>query len=389
MTLTTLPALVGAAMVSLLSGCGAAGTSDADGASKDKQGLECVSNCDEGVFFRGGLFPVNFVDLPGGHMMAPALCSSPSNGFVAISVDEYNEYRVLEFNGDANYSNWDIYDTDANNNAYTWNSKPACALTDSNTFNGEPGFMVVGKGSDNTLHNADGQMAPSGNPQSTNAEQIEVDEQISSTTYSAGSPGVASSQDSSGNGLVVVAIIDDQRTLNIYTKPFPVLWTYWSSVFKGPKLPAGWTAIGAPAIASEPNNKWAVVVHARNGSTDAIFRTIVTAPYNKNPTFSLLWTRLGGSLNVEIDDDPALTWDSTLSTETLFIRSGNATIYQTSGPLGTHPLDPIALESWDWIQSGPAAAVGGFDQGDYVVLARGWDNNLYNAESINEGDLQP
>jgi hypothetical protein len=385
MTLRPLPVGLGAAMISVLSACGTVDPSY-DAASRDAQGLECVSNCQGGVFYRGGqLLPFNNIDLDGGHTMAPAICATPSNGFVAVSVDTSHQYRVLQFNANTRGPSWDVYDS-----GYTWNSKPSCAQIESTTFNGQPGFIVVGKGSDNTLHNADGQMAPGAYPQA-NPEQIEIDEQISTTTYSAGSPGVASSQDSSGNGLVVVAIVDDRQTLYAYTKPFPVLWEYWSSAIKGPKLPLGWSAIGAPAIASEPNNKWAIVVHARNGSSvDAIFRTVLTAPYSGTPSFSLSWTRLGGTITGEMDDDPALTWDSTLATETLFIRQGNATIYQSSGnPPGAHPLDPISLSTWDWIASGPAAAADPFDMGNYAVLARGFDGHIYDAEAIQEPNLKP
>lgn len=376
----------GLATVFLFAGCGVVGSTDSDTVSSAAQALECKGTCSGGVFNRGGqLLPLGGVDLDGGHTLAPAICSTPSHGFVAVSVDTSNQYRVLQFNGSTIGPSWDVFDS-----GYTWNSKPACAQIESATFNGQPGFMIVGKGSDNTLHNACGQMAPTGSPQG-NPEQIEIDQQISTTPYPVGSPGVASQQDSSGNGVVVVAIVDGLQTIYAYTRTLPALWTSWSSAIKGPKLPRGWSVIGAPAVASEPSNKWGIVVHARNGSSvDAIFRTTLTADYSGGASFALAWSQLTGTITGEMDDDPALTFDSTLSTETLYIRQRGGWIFQSSGsPPGAHPLDPIFLLSWDWIGSAPAAASAPYDMGNHVVLARGFDNHIYVAEAIPEGDIKP
>jgi hypothetical protein len=357
-------------------------------------GLECNSSCPAGVIDRGAqLVPASGTDLPGGHTMSPGICGTPANGFVAVSVDTSNQYRVLQFNGAGigRGPTWDVWDS-----GYTWKSKPTCAQTDQSIANGQPGFVVIGLGSDNTLHAAAGAMAPFDPYVQQNPSQIMVDEQIDTRTYLAG-PGAASVLFPAPDGLIMVVVMDSHQTMYAYSKQFPYLWDAWSAPQQLATLPYGWIPVGPPAIDNGTGGNglnWGVAVHARNVASrqERMFWTWFSTNSYGMVTFAARWTQLGGTISGTISDAPSLTWDNQLSAETLFYRSGSQ-IVQTSStsasPFGTLPLLSGASPVWPGIASAPAAARGAYDEGEYVVLARGTDNRIYVGEAAPEAQLMP
>lgn len=299
---------------------------------------------------------------------------------MAVTVDTGSHYRILQFADPATAGTWDAY----GNKQFV--SKPACAMRDNGVYRGTAGagFVIAGKASDGTIYTAAGTMAPVSYPQS-NGGANEVFTAVGSDKYTTGgSPALGGGNEQVGTGSMIALVVmgTDSQTIYAYARPLPYLSHAWSSRVQGPKLPTGWSAVGAPAIVELPIT-FAIVVHAHNSQTnkEGFFYTYIAANTSP-PVFSNAigspsssWAQLPLSLQAgqTVNDDPALTSDSTYGL-TLWFRSGSQiveTAAATVPTLGTNP--PLAIKPADGVSfaSAPAATAGvTFEEGQYVVLAR-------------------
>jgi hypothetical protein len=373
------------------------------------QALECPSCVTQSNSspFRGGPFvPLNG-EINGGHTLSPAICGTPNNGFIIISANNKGQYINFEFNASFRGQQWDTWDS-----GVTFKSKPTCAVVDqaNNSNFTQPNFVVVGLGNDGHLHSAGGEYSPVGYPQGNGVPiskidtRLPVDEVVDAkTTYTAG-PGLASVLFTSTSGIALTIAVDSNNVIWAYSKAAPYFYSKWSAPQKVGIVPQGWTPYGAPALANEApnfNTSWVIAMNLQNTSTkqNSMWLDTFATDVNGKVTQTGNLIQMTGSLSgITINDAPALDWDPQLGVATVFFRSGNQMV-QTSGiPLfnfGGYPVEPAQPPAPDWpssfspVPSSPGAAYGHYDQGFHVVVARGSDGHIYEAESTFEYNLTP
>src|SRR4051812_7465517 len=301
------------ALLALASGCGAA--PDANDTPSDvaatSEALRCVDewgnpsddpNCPWGSAW-GEVSPDG-----GGanitHTKSPAVCVA--GNVLIVSVDTQNRYRTLAFNGDDFATSWGSYGT------RTFSSSPTCAPQGTSSSS----FVLAGKASaDNKIYASSGSMGVAASPPNPTAAPFAVVD--NSHTYSSGGNPAAASND---NGVVLVAMGTDGRTIFSYWHPLPYAQHSWSQRITGPQLPSGSTAFGTPAIVFLPQSQ---VFHVVVRSNNAMFQTYVSAT---GGTF----TNSGGQgvsafdvlgLPGPYSSDPALTYATASDLETLLYLS--------------------------------------------------------------------
>jgi hypothetical protein len=369
------------------------------------QALECPT-CQNGPFSRGGgPFTPVAGDVSGGHTLSPGICGNTSNGFILLSVNNQGKYIDFQFNANTKGPKWDLWDS-----GVTFKSKPSCALVDQagNSKFTQPNFVAVGLGTDGHLHSAGGEYAVNGYPQANPSpiNKIDttrpVDEVIdASTTYPAG-PGIASVLFTATSGITLVVAVDSNNVVWAYTKIAPFFYSKWSAPQRCGVLPTGWTAYGAPSLDNRAPNfgtNFDIVFHLQNTSThqDALWAgSILTTVNGQVDSFQLAQVK-GTLTGVTVNDAPALVWDPDINVETVFFRSGNQMLQTSGNPidLGDYPVVSAEPPAPNWPTSfnptpnSPAVAWGSYDIGYYVIIARGSDGHLYEAESDREANLTP
>ncbi|WP_437670568.1 hypothetical protein [Sorangium sp. So ce131] len=323
----------------------------------------------------------------------PALCTDAARAYIAFSLTSSGFLYGVSDNTPG-FSSWAKYTPSQRK----FGTSPACAMIFPTSS--ERHFIVVARGSTNPLNQTDrrlfwsygkwvgGATANPPEPVSTASSWNAIDD---NTYASGGSPAIASRNDK-----VVVTLLADDGQLHAYYKDPN---QNWSNRIEGPDMPAGWTAIGTPAIAFLESwlQKYTIVVLARNASSTQ-FRfyytffdgtNFVDATGGPAATFEQLPLASSTATAPTADSEPGLEWDGDqLFTSTLYYRVGDF-IYQTSGFLydyGQHGILPIRGDLNKQFRSAPSV-VGGvpFDQGRHQVLARDSSNTLWHIESQNDG----
>jgi hypothetical protein len=381
-------------------GCSATADEDEGGEElgTKTQALRCISDpSDPNCPWKGAwskLVPRNNTDIT--HTWGPALCAGDP-GWVTISVDSTNHYRVLQWSPLNKGPEWGSYGS-----TRTWRSKPACAMKD-NFVDGRAGFVVAGKlrsndGNNNKIMASVAVMGASGPtpdnpaPEPNGAGAFLA---VSNTTYSTGGlPGMASMFEA-GVGAVVLAFMgDDGRTIYAHDRNLPYHGDTWSARHTGPVLPGNWRVVYAPTVTRMPQT-FQIVIHARNTVTgqDALFETHFYTNGSNTAHFSngigspaLEWTQLA-SLGT-IDDDPWITYSSEFGT-TAFFKRGTA-IMETSLPSFTGSVLAVKPNTGIQFASSPAATADrAFDMGTVVVVARTTSNQIFFVDSNQDVNLQP
>jgi hypothetical protein len=393
--------LLGAALSAIAVGCGATVENEPPGGElgTSAQALRCVGdpsnpNCPwKGEWSQ--LLPENDTDIT--HTWGPALCSS-TPGWMAVSVDNQNRFRVLQWSPLNRGPDWGFYGS-----SRTWRSKPTCAMRE-DYATGRPGFVIAGKlrsndGNNNKIMASAGAMAPSAQfPDNPTPEPGAAGAfaPVSNTTYSSGGlPALGSMLDDFGGGAVVVAFMgDDARTIYAHNRNLPYHEHGWSTRITGPVLPGSWRVVYAPTVARHPQT-FQIVIHARNQTTgaDALFQTHFYTNGDNVAHFSneigspvVAWTQLA-SVGT-IDDDPWIT-NSSAHGVTAYFKRGTQ-IMETSLP--SYAGSVLAVKPINGVQFGssPAATANTpFDMGTHVVIARTTSNQLFYVDSNQDVNLEP
>jgi hypothetical protein len=380
--------LSGAAALALLSGCSGAGGGDAAAVGTSREALRCYDantgnpSSDGNCPWRdwSEVAPNNQPSLDISQEFAPALCASGNAGFLAISVDTGGHYRTLQFNEASTAGAWGSY------GQKTFVTKPTCGLREDVTVSGQTrtGFVVAGKASDGKIYASAGTLANVTVPQQ-NPTANDTFTAIGNDVYSTGgNPALAGGNPAvgTGNAVALVTMGTDLQTIYGYSRLLPYPSHGWSARVQGPKLPSGWTSVGAPAIVQFPIT-FAIVVHAHNATLrkEAFFYTYFVAA-SSPPSFSNAigspggtWAQLPLVLQAgqTINDDPSLTSDNTYGV-TLWFRSNSQILQTASGSLPTVGSNPaIAIKPIDGVSFGsaPSAWAGNtYEEGIYVAIAR-------------------
>lgn len=323
------------------------------------------------------------------HEQAPTLCGGEGNGFFAISVQaSTHRYRTLQWNLATTSPSWGSFGTKA------FASKAGCSFREDGDSNGNPGFVIAGKATDGKIYAAPGTLAPGAVPQGTPVANAPF-AQVGTHTYnsSATSPAGAPTLATGGNKMVMVLLGNDARTIYAHVRAIPYVSasSSWSGRITGPVLPSGWTALGPPAMVVHPVTFY-IVVSARNGGQDRLFATHFYGPgqHFSSGTGSppATWQQLA-QLGPISTGGPSLTY-SPLGT-TYWYRLGGE-IRETTAPVATNPLLPVAPSKGHIFASDPSASWGwGTDSqgGLYHVLARTTSNKLVMANSNMDSNLAP
>jgi hypothetical protein len=377
-----------AAALALLSGCSSGGGRDAAAVGTSTEALRCYDsntgqpNGDPNCPWRdwSQVVPNNQPSLDISQEFAPALVASGNAGFLAISVDTGGHYRTLQFNEVSTAGSWGSY------GQKTFASKPTAGLREDVTVSGQTrtGFVVAGKGTDNKIYASAGTLANAGVPQQ-NPTANDTFTAVSNDVYATGgNPGLAGGNPvvGTGNAVALVTMGTDLQTIYGFTRLLPYTTHAWSARVQGPKLPTGWTSVGAPAIVELPVT-FAIVVHAHNATLhkEAFYYTYLTAN-STPPGFSNaigspggVWTQLPLQLQAgqTISDDPALTDDNTYGL-TLWFRSNSQILQTASGSLptlGSNPAMPVKPADGVSFGGAPSAWAGvTYEEGIYVAIAR-------------------
>ncbi|WP_437765882.1 hypothetical protein WME77_02150 [Sorangium sp. So ce764] len=320
----------------------------------------------------------------------PALCTDGGRAFLAFSRTTSGLlYGVADFA--QGFSSWTPYNTLL---PRKFGTSPACAMIFPTPT--ERHFITVARGSTDPLNQTDRRLfwsqgrwlaGTTANPPEMVTEWAPID---SNTYASGGSPAIVSRNDK----VVITFLADNGKIHAHYKDPSQP----WSDRKDGPDMPAGWTAIGTPAIAFVENwvMKYMIVVLAANSNfTQFKFyytffngTSFVDAVGGTPATFEELPLATTPGTAPTVDSEPALEYESTqLATSTLYYRVGDF-IYQTSGlvyDFGTNGILPIRGDVNKQFRSAPSV-VGGvpYDQGLHQVLARDSSNRLWHIESQND-----
>ena len=274
---------MGATLCATAVGCG---EGDGDPAvTTDEEALRCQSvpggiapgDCPWKTDVWSQLLPASGVDPV--HTSSPALCSG-SSGWVAISVDNTNHYRAYQFAANNQGQDWITYGT-----SRTFSSKPACAAREAYSDT-RSGFLVAGRLSSNDANNKKIMVSP-GIMGALGGPNVHVNPTFESGfvpvdnhTYSVGGlPAMGSYVADDGSGVVLLAFMDDDNVTpraHVHKLKYTDPNNQWSARITGPALPTGWVAVGAPTIA-RLGFTFEIVVHARKGTTDALFKTFFYA----------------------------------------------------------------------------------------------------------------
>lgn len=323
------------------------------------------------------------------HNLAPALCVKDGYPLVVFSAGSDSRYRTLLTHYVPSQS-WGFYGNKQ------FSSKPTCAMRE-NGADGQGGFVVAGKGTDNKIYASPGLIPAIADPQPSPQPVVGPPgyfTAVSNTTYTTGgSPALAS-----GSSKMVMVFMGDDRRIYAHVRGLPYLSNSWSSRISGPQLPAGWTPIGAPAIARAAIT-FQIVVHARNGQQDRLFEVHFYDGHNHfsngigSPTSNFVMLPNMG----RIDDDPALTIHDVHGPTVYFRRynpnTGFATIMQTTGvPLGSNPVFAVKPNDNVNYASGPAAIANWAiesQNGRHTVLARTTGNQLRAGVTLPDVNIVP
>jgi hypothetical protein len=250
----------------------------------------------------------------------PAVTSGCVASYVVFTrVSPSGRYRGAA-DGDTGISGWDAYGT------RSFASSPSLTALP-NDCNGLR-FMVVGRGAgtgtSSRIYWSNGQV--------TRGSDFVFNPPVAETTFAQ----VSSRQFSGSNGYPAVTsspagdaylVFRDGSRIYAHTKAAGS--TSWGSEHQAPALPTGWQPVGTPAI--EYGFFWGpvtVVVRAQNGSGQTAF---FASLYNQGSFRPSSWIELGAppSGSPAVESDPALEWNDSLFTHTLYYRSGGS-FYQTS-----------------------------------------------------------
>jgi hypothetical protein len=333
------------------------------------------------------VLPQNRVDIS--HAWAPAMLSSDT-GWLVFSVDTTNHYRMLQMRpvGPTSASpSWGTYGP-----TRTWKSKPALAHRE-NSSTGLPGFVVAGKLNDNTVVTSSGIMAASSNTLGTPTPDKAFEVVEANRTYSTGGLPAITEYNAFGVDGLVVTFMGDDGHIYAHTRSIPYNTNHWSARITGPALPSGWSAVYGPAISAEyAPNLLAILIHARNGSTDAFFLThFVYTPSqaafaNEIGSPAQVWTQIA-SVGA-ISDDPTFTMSPSAGL-TAYYRRGTQIVETGWTPDPHHPVLPVAPSTGIQFSSSPGATGDRFyDQGTHLVVARA-GTQLYWIESNSDDHLDP
>jgi hypothetical protein len=321
------------------------------------------------------------------HYFDPALCSNEIATFLAVSVDSQGLYRTLFYDQEVEPSSWGHYGTKQ------FASRPACAMREQGASGGR-GFVLVGKGKDNILYASPGSWDPNmhdGTPNNPTADSAFA--AVGTTVLKNwGSPGLAT------NGAVTqmaLAYIDDSGLVNVRLHALPYVGHSWANAIAAPAIGGGWTANGTPAIVWLPQtiNMFQVVVRVDQRGTFSMMMTYFDAARSRfsGPTAGSQpsWTQL----SVGSDSDPALAYSPTLSTTTIYLRTGSQ-LEQTSGfgqALGTNLVHTILSGLNATYPSGasPSALSLPFENSNNLVITRTTANQLWMTFSIQDQFLTP
>jgi hypothetical protein len=393
-------------MLALCGGCSGAGANDGEHVGSRSSDLRYVdpttgqvsSNptypwCDEilGECDFNPAAPAGGADITS--TSAPAVCgggtggvaSSPSRLVLFSVQSSTNVYRVMEFNS-SSYDPGEFTASWGSYGARAFVSKPACTLRESQP-NGQPGFVVAGKSLDSSIgkyriYASAGNFSvpqPSGPVNPTAAEAFTA---VGSDTYTnGGSPALATGTTSGAQGVALVAMGDDNRTVYGYFRVLFYQANSWSARITGPVLPSGWTAAGSPSIdfVTGSFNLFHIVVRATSSGISRLFETYFN-PHNGSPYFSNAagspspsWAQL--SITDTISSDPSLTYSQNLGAETLVYLSGTQ-LKQTSGlcnvqELGTKPILALPTSGLSFSSAPASLADPGLERNSAdVVFAR-------------------
>jgi hypothetical protein len=306
------------------------------------------------------------------HAKSPVLCAG-SDGFVAVSSDTSNHFRILQFSPAGAGPSWDVYGPNT-----TFSSKPVCAMREND--GARNGMVIVGKATNNLIYASAATLQAAG-PSQVNPKPVNAFATITGDSYPSGSPALVSGSNIYNPGSVLMTVMGGNSGNTIYgnTRRLPYLSNSWLARVTGPTLPSGWVPIGAPAMAMLPVTV-EILVHARKAGVDAIFKTF----YFDNGSQSYFsdeigspspaWTQLP-SIGA-FDDDMTLTNHPSFGL-TLYIHHNSAGQILEAG-------DPFAQSSFLAVRPGDgfsfasaAGAVGDnpYDAGTTVVIARRNDRN--------------
>jgi len=326
------------------------------------------------------------------HISAPAVCGDPSIGetFLVVSVDMQQTYRTLFSDTEILASTWGSYGT------RQFSSKPVCAMRE-NGAGGGRGFVLVGKGTDNKLYASAGSWeAHLNDGTATNPSPDTVWTAVSSTAYNQGGwPALASNDSHTG---MVLAIVDDSNQVNLRFHKLPYTQNSWGSAIPAPALPAGTTALGAPAVVylPSPAQLYQVVVRVSTSGGVKLLKTYFDGA--KFTTFShrtpASWSEISLFLNAGQypSSDVALAYSPTLHTTTLYWRDGNSQFEQTSGfgdELGHNQAHVVAAEAGFMMSSPPSATVVIWEGGNNHVIGRTNNQQLWLFQSAADELLVP
>jgi hypothetical protein len=324
-------------------------------------------------------------------ILDPTMCTDVQRAFLTINMDAIGRYHVI-----ANMSGDFAPDWKAWGNR-TFNTRPACAmLPDADA--GRSKFILVGRSGN--LWWSRGNWNATGLPNNPSVETTW--DEISSETYQTnGSPAAATSPNS---GRVAVVFLGDNDRLYAHIRETDGTW---SARRAGPSnLPAEWTATGTPAIAYIGSlSRFLVVIRARHTTGQSRFyytflgsTGFVGVPSGSDATLTRLTLKSGAPL---ISGDPAVDWDTELSTTTLYYLnvaqvSGQEVrqFYQTSGTvggdLGQRQFNAIRPDNPHPFMGAPSV-VGGViaDDGFHQLIARDVFGTIWWAQTVTNTFLDP
>lgn len=234
-------------------------------------------------------------------------------------------------------------------------------------------FLMAGKSTDGRIYTIEGTLVGGGTEFPLNPDWTGPWVQVSPTQYSPtnGHPALGSDR----NRVVVTFLNDNRIHAHAQTLPYTSGPAGWGPRIDGPTLPSGVTANGVPAIVyvGGATNRFVVMVRGVSGGVPGLYWI-----YFDGTAFLGNWSRL--SIPEVVDSDPSLEWDGHNDTITVYFKTVDNRITQTSAhrveDLGVYPLHLVdELEDNFVILGAPRAVFGASIEPNGLrgVVARGYD----------------